>query len=153
METFVPETTCIPTVPPRIIHTNDPVPDRLPPRRLPLRTNRLFRQARHHLRPTSPRRTLPLRPHPQQRTQNQPQHRSQNHHATRLGRPARSPPRHRTIIAAPSPSTATERSRLLKTELEELVVEAKKMGLTLKEVQDAVAQHWQRLTNKGDQSA
>lgn len=59
-----------------------------------------------------------------------------------------------TMVAAPSPSSATDRSRLLKGELEQLVVEAKKVGLSLNDVQDALAQHWQRLgaTNrqKGD---
>ena len=61
-----------------------------------------------------------------------------------------------TFVAVPSASSAAERSRLLKGELEELVVEAKKMGLGLKDVQDALSQHWQRLSahqrNQGDQS-
>jgi GntR family transcriptional regulator len=59
-----------------------------------------------------------------------------------------------TVVAVPGPSSAAERSRLLEGELEQLVVEAKKMGMGLSDVQDAVAQHWQRLggqaRNKGD---
>ena len=35
-----------------------------------------------------------------------------------------------------------DRAHLLKHELEELVVEAKKIGLSLAEVTDAVAEHW-----------
>lgn len=50
-----------------------------------------------------------------------------------------------TVVAVRGPSTANERSRLLKGELEELVVEAKKLGMNLEDVQQAVAQHWQRL--------
>ncbi len=50
-----------------------------------------------------------------------------------------------TVVAVRGPSTAMERSRLLKGELEELVVEAKKLGMSLDDVQEAVAQHWRRL--------
>lgn len=50
-----------------------------------------------------------------------------------------------TVVAQAGPSTALERSRLLKEELEELVVEAKKLGMALDEVLHAVEQHWRRL--------
>jgi GntR family transcriptional regulator len=50
-----------------------------------------------------------------------------------------------TVVAAMSLSGAGERSRLLKTELEELVVEAKKLGLELDDVMRALTQHWRRL--------
>ena len=50
-----------------------------------------------------------------------------------------------TVVAAMSLSSAAERSRLLKTELEELVVEAKKLGLELDDVVRALTQHWRRL--------
>ncbi len=53
-----------------------------------------------------------------------------------------------TVVAPPGPSTAADRSRLLEGELEQLVVEAKKLGLPLNDVQDAVAQHWQRLSGE-----
>ena len=47
-------------------------------------------------------------------------------------------------------STAAERGNLLKKELEQLVVEAKKLGLELGDVTEAVQDHWTRLdgTNK-----
>jgi GntR family transcriptional regulator len=50
-----------------------------------------------------------------------------------------------TVISERASSTAAERGNLLKKELEQLVVEAKKLGLDLDQVTDAVAQHWYRL--------
>jgi len=50
-----------------------------------------------------------------------------------------------TVVAELPPSTAAERSNLLKKELEQLVVEAKKLGLELDEVTEAIARHWRRL--------
>ena len=47
-----------------------------------------------------------------------------------------------TVVAAPSSATAAERRSLLKNELEQLVVEAKKIGLNLEDVTSALAQHW-----------
>src|SRR5262245_20026272 len=55
-----------------------------------------------------------------------------------------------TVVAALPSSTAAERGNLLNKELEQLVVEAKKLGLELEEVADALGRHWVRLdgTNK-----
>lgn len=50
-----------------------------------------------------------------------------------------------TVVAELPPSTATERATLLKKEVEELVVEAKRLGVDLDEITDAVARHWYRL--------
>ncbi|MDQ2777741.1 MAG: GntR family transcriptional regulator [Acidobacteriota bacterium] len=50
-----------------------------------------------------------------------------------------------TVVAAMGLSSAAERSRLLKSELEELVVEAKKLGMELDDVVNALTQHWRRL--------
>lgn len=50
-----------------------------------------------------------------------------------------------TVVAEPAPSTAAERGNLLKKELEQLVVEAKRLGLSLDDVTRAVEQHWKRL--------
>jgi GntR family transcriptional regulator len=50
-----------------------------------------------------------------------------------------------TVVATRLPSTAAERGNLLKKELEQLVVEAKKLGLDLDQVTDAITQHWRRL--------
>ena len=50
-----------------------------------------------------------------------------------------------TVVADRTSSTAAERSTLLKKELEQLVVEAKKLGLSVDDITTAVTQHWQRL--------
>ena len=50
-----------------------------------------------------------------------------------------------TVVARQAPSTAAERGNLLNQELEQLVVEAKKLGLELDDVTTAVAQHWKHL--------
>ena len=50
-----------------------------------------------------------------------------------------------TVVVQPSASTAAERGQLLQNELEQLVVQAKKLGLDLEEVTSAVATHWRRL--------
>jgi GntR family transcriptional regulator len=49
-----------------------------------------------------------------------------------------------TVVASRA-STPAERSHLLKKELEQLVVEAKRLGLELDDVTAAVKQHWKRL--------
>ena len=53
-----------------------------------------------------------------------------------------------TVVAERMGSTAAERSNLLKKELEQLVVEAKKLGLDLEAVTAALTQHWQRLNGE-----
>ena len=50
-----------------------------------------------------------------------------------------------TVVVKCGCATAAERSNLLHKELEQLVVEAKKLGLTFDDVTSAVAQHWKRL--------
>lgn len=50
-----------------------------------------------------------------------------------------------TVVSERNHSTAAERGNLLKKELEQLVVEAKKLGLSLEDVTSAMAQHWKRL--------
>jgi GntR family transcriptional regulator len=50
-----------------------------------------------------------------------------------------------TVVSERAPSTAAERGNLLKHELEHLVVEAKRLGLTLDEVTAALQRHWTRL--------
>src|SRR5262249_36090424 len=52
-----------------------------------------------------------------------------------------------TVVAEPPRSTAAARSRLLEKELEQLVVEAKKLGMTFDEVRAALADHWRRLAS------
>jgi GntR family transcriptional regulator len=50
-----------------------------------------------------------------------------------------------TIVAERPSSTAAERSNLLKKELEQLVVEAKRLGLDLDQVTEAITEHWGKL--------
>src|SRR5258705_9705030 len=50
-----------------------------------------------------------------------------------------------TVVGSRRASTAAERGVLLKKELEQLVVEAKKLGLDLDQVTEAITQHWYRL--------
>jgi len=54
-----------------------------------------------------------------------------------------------TVVAPPPASTASERARLLDNEVEQLVVEAKKLAMTLEEVTAALEDHWARLDGKG----
>jgi GntR family transcriptional regulator len=46
-----------------------------------------------------------------------------------------------TVVAVPG-STAADRGHLLRRELEQLVVEARKLGLSLDEVAGALESHW-----------
>ena len=55
-----------------------------------------------------------------------------------------------TVVSERASSTAAERGNLLKNELEQLVVEAKKMGLELDDVTNALRNHWKRLNLNGD---
>jgi GntR family transcriptional regulator len=52
-----------------------------------------------------------------------------------------------TAISNPRSSSAAERRSLLSTELEQLVVEAKNLGITRKDVIEALSKHWRDLTN------
>jgi GntR family transcriptional regulator len=50
-----------------------------------------------------------------------------------------------TVVTKSPVATAAERANLLNHELEQLVVEARKLGLELGDVETALAQHWKRL--------
>ncbi len=50
-----------------------------------------------------------------------------------------------TVVTARPPSTAAERGNLLQKELEQLVVEAKRLGLEREDVNGAIEAHWYRL--------
>ncbi len=52
-----------------------------------------------------------------------------------------------TVVAKLPQSTASERTALLGNELEQLIVEAKKLGMELDDVLTAVSRHWKRLGN------
>jgi GntR family transcriptional regulator len=50
-----------------------------------------------------------------------------------------------TVVAALPRASASDRSRLLKREMEELVVEARRLGLRLDDVLAAITAHWEKL--------
>jgi GntR family transcriptional regulator len=50
-----------------------------------------------------------------------------------------------TVVAGRMGTSAAERSNLLKKELEQLAVEAKKLGVSLEQVMAALIEHWRRL--------
>ena len=50
-----------------------------------------------------------------------------------------------SVVAAHAAGDRAERAGLLGADLERVVVEAKKLGLTLDEVQDGLAAHWKKL--------
>lgn len=51
-----------------------------------------------------------------------------------------------TVVAAVPRASGAERSRLLRREMEELVVEARRLNLELDDVLSAIAGHWARLS-------
>jgi GntR family transcriptional regulator len=53
-----------------------------------------------------------------------------------------------TVVAHPPQSTAAERARLLEREVEQLAVEAKRLGMSLAEVTESLAEHWRRLEKR-----
>jgi GntR family transcriptional regulator len=53
-----------------------------------------------------------------------------------------------SVVAERSPGARKDRTALLGAEVEWLVVEAKRLGLELDDVQAAVASHWRRLGGK-----
>jgi GntR family transcriptional regulator len=57
-----------------------------------------------------------------------------------------------TVVAEMPPSTAAERSQLMKQDLEKIVVEARQLGLELDDVLAAIARHWGRLTAPENES-
>jgi GntR family transcriptional regulator len=50
-----------------------------------------------------------------------------------------------TVVAELPESSRTQRTQLLGQEIEELVVEARKLGITRKEMTEAIEEHWERL--------
>jgi len=58
-----------------------------------------------------------------------------------------------TVVAALPDSTRKERTQLLGHEIEELVVEAKRLGIGREEMLAAIAAHWQRLSSDDIEAA
>lgn len=57
-----------------------------------------------------------------------------------------------TVVAERAASSAAKRGNLLKNELEQVVVEALRLGLDLDKVTEALRQHWRRLDGADRQS-
>src|SRR5262245_3975291 len=59
-----------------------------------------------------------------------------------------------TVVAPPPRARPGDRKRLLDEELEQLVVEAKRVGLSLREVMEALGAQWSKLdrTSEADQA-
>ncbi len=55
-----------------------------------------------------------------------------------------------TVVAAIPDSSRKERAELLGQEIEEVVVEAKRLGLSMEEVMAAMRAHWERLSQSAD---
>jgi GntR family transcriptional regulator len=53
-----------------------------------------------------------------------------------------------SVVAEQAAGDRAERAELLGADLERVVVEAKKLGLTLEEVQAGLAAHWKKLGRK-----
>lgn len=51
-----------------------------------------------------------------------------------------------TVVASIRSATASERTELLNRQIEELVVEAKRLSISLDEVTTSLARHWKRLS-------
>jgi GntR family transcriptional regulator len=58
-----------------------------------------------------------------------------------------------TVVAELPESTKSERTQLLGYEIEQLAVEARKLGIRLEEMTEAVAAHWKRLGGDGAETA
>ena len=57
-----------------------------------------------------------------------------------------------TIVASKPQARPGDRQRLLKNEVEQLVVEAKRVGLDLEGLQSAIEARWRALNSNGDES-
>jgi GntR family transcriptional regulator len=57
-----------------------------------------------------------------------------------------------TVVASAPHAKPGDRQRLLKTEVEQLVVEAKRVGLDLEDLQSAIETRWRALDANGDGS-
>jgi len=55
-----------------------------------------------------------------------------------------------TVVAALPASSAAERTELLGAQIAQVAVEAKRLGISLDDVQDSLAQHWKKLGGDSD---
>jgi GntR family transcriptional regulator len=57
-----------------------------------------------------------------------------------------------TVVAVLPEASARERTQLLGSEIEQLVVEAKKLGIGLDDVTASISSHWKRLGDRADRT-
>ncbi|HWY71420.1 MAG TPA: GntR family transcriptional regulator [Terriglobales bacterium] len=55
-----------------------------------------------------------------------------------------------TVVAALPASSAAQRTELLGAQIEQIVVDAKRLGISLDDVQDSISQHWKKLGGDSD---
>jgi GntR family transcriptional regulator len=55
-----------------------------------------------------------------------------------------------TVVAAPPQARAGDRKRLLQNEVEQLVVEAKRVGASLQDVVNAISSQWRQLEDSAE---
>jgi len=53
-----------------------------------------------------------------------------------------------SVVARLPESRKSERAQLLGTEIEQLVVEAKKLGIEIEDILDSITTHWKRLSTR-----
>lgn len=53
-----------------------------------------------------------------------------------------------TVVAARVGASKAEKTKLLQEQLEKLIVEGKRLGIELADMQEAVEKHWKRLSSK-----
>jgi GntR family transcriptional regulator len=53
-----------------------------------------------------------------------------------------------TLVAKPPQASKAEKTKLLEQQFEELVVEGKRLGIALDDMEEALAKHWKRLDGK-----
>jgi GntR family transcriptional regulator len=54
------------------------------------------------------------------------------------------------LVAKRPPASKAEKTKLLEDYFEKLVVEGKRLGIALEDMQEAIAKHWSRLSSKRD---
>lgn len=54
-----------------------------------------------------------------------------------------------TVVAKRAEASQAERTKLLEEQIEELVVEGKRLGIELKDMEEAIGRHWKRLSGRG----
>lgn len=58
-----------------------------------------------------------------------------------------------TVVCEPPPATRAERGRLLGAEVEQLVVEARRLGLNVEDLHAALDEHWRKLRGRRKEEA